>query len=365
MWSGPAATAAAQRRAPVLVALPRGAVDQVQADVLEPGRAGPCDAALRAGRAGAPGPARPARAATALCMPSEIRVKPPAAARPATARPRSPGSPRWSPQRPARARTRRRSPPGSRPSRPGGSSVGVPPPKNTVHRRGGVGAEHLPGQPDLRRWPGPRRTRGWRPAAKLGGGVGVEVAVAAPGLAERHVHVDAERLARQALGRTAGQAQPSRGAGSPAGGAPGTARPPRWPPGQGRRGAHHEPAVARSSTPWRDLVPGQAAALAREQPPHEPGVPVVGEHRLGDRDPLVRRDASLDRIARRRPCPRASTRRYAPGRRASANRLTQCRSSIQPANITHGIRGLVTWTTAVPSRQVSPISAPEMSSPPW
>jgi hypothetical protein len=43
--------------------------------------------------------------------------------------------------------------------------------------------------------------------------------------------------------------------------------------------------------------------------------------------------------------------------------LTQCRSSIQPANTTQGIRGAVTWTVALPSRQISPTIAPVTSTP--
>ena len=67
-----------------------------------------------------------------------------------------------------------------------------------------LGPEHLTGEPDLGgRLAGVRRTAG--PAAELGCGVGVEVAVSAPGLAERHMHIDAERTAHQARRRTVGQ----------------------------------------------------------------------------------------------------------------------------------------------------------------
>ncbi len=85
---------------------------------------------------------------------------------------------------------RRRAPPPS-PSPP--SSDGVPPPTKTVstghlahsagrHRE--LGAHR--GQPPLR-----------RRSAQFPGGVGVEVAVAAPRRAERHVDIDAERRSRR------------------------------------------------------------------------------------------------------------------------------------------------------------------------
>ena len=102
---------------------------------------------------------------------------------------------------------------------PGGSSVGVPPPKKTVDTGTSRVTQHPPGQAQLgdrglgvRR---PGRARARRPSSC--GGVGVEVAVAAPDRAERHVHVDPERpLAHAPPARDSGSA-PSRGAGSPAG----------------------------------------------------------------------------------------------------------------------------------------------------
>ena len=46
-----------------------------------------------------------------------------------------------------------------------------------------------------------------------------------------------------------------------------------------------------------------------------------------------------------------------------ANRFTQCRSPIHPANVPQGMRTEAIWTTAVPSRHVSPSSAPDTSRP--
>ena len=61
--------------------------------------------------------------------------------------------------------------------------------------------QHLPGEPDLGQGQGgiaAQRDDGRAgPAAEFGGGVGVEVAVAAAGRAERHVHVNPERLLAQ------------------------------------------------------------------------------------------------------------------------------------------------------------------------
>ncbi len=65
------------------------------------------------------------------------------------------------------------------------------------------GAQHPAGQPDLR---GSQRRVGVprHPRPELGGGVGVEVAVPAAALAERHVHVEPERAPTQ-LGGGAGR----------------------------------------------------------------------------------------------------------------------------------------------------------------
>ena len=89
-----------------------------------------------------------------------------------------------------------------------------------LHREVAV-TEDPPGQPDLRdRGLGVRRSRGAGLVAELGGGVGVEVAVAAPDRAERHVHVDPERAGAQ-LGQRRLRQRPVGGAGSPGGSADG------------------------------------------------------------------------------------------------------------------------------------------------
>ena len=89
------------------------------------------------------------------------------------------------------ARGRRRAPRAS-PVPP--SSDGVPPPTNTVSTGGARPAAARQGQLGPQGFQPPVRVR----AAQLGGCVGVEVAVAAAGGAERHVNVDAERSARSA-----------------------------------------------------------------------------------------------------------------------------------------------------------------------
>ena len=161
---GPGGHRAAQRRGPVLVGLPRGPVDQVQADVLEPCRAGPPDAPLRPSRlmpAVQNGQHAAHRALHADRDPGEP-ARPQLGQGPAGRA--SPGSPRRSPRRPA-ARPNSSSIARRIAARSaGGSSVGVPPPKNTVPTGQRRGAEHPAGQPDLARSPGPRRCPWWRRA---------------------------------------------------------------------------------------------------------------------------------------------------------------------------------------------------------
>ena len=82
----------------------------------------------------------------------------------------------------------------SRPRSAGGSRVGVPPPTKTVDTGGGVGTEHPDGQVELGdRGVDVAGAARARLGAQLGRGVGVEVAVAAAGGAERHMQVDAQR----------------------------------------------------------------------------------------------------------------------------------------------------------------------------
>ena len=86
-------------------------------------------------------------------------------------------------------------------------------------------AQDPPSQPDLRdRGLGVRRPARPGLVAQLGGGVGVEVAVAAPDRAERHVHVEPERRLPSSASAASGSA-PSAGAGSPAGSEDGTRHP--------------------------------------------------------------------------------------------------------------------------------------------
>ncbi len=338
-----------QRLPPVLVGLPRGAVDEVQADVLE---------------ACLPGPPGAAGRQAWLVHPVQHRQHVRDRALHAKG---DPGDPRL-PERRQRALVHAfrvglhgHLHPGaspnsllmtcsSAPSWAGASRVGVPPPKNTVVTGGLAG-------PSTRRasrisaaarsgvgLPGHRR-------AELGGGVGVEVAVAAPGLAERHMHVDTRpsRLGRQrrrragpgecAIGRHRRAARRASGHGSCA--APPAREHARRElvacPGRGpRRAAAAAPrrrrrkdavidsaTVTRSS--GRDMTSiGSPAATApsREHPQ-------VGAWQAGAGEPL-------DPAAARPASPR--TRRT-------------------------GYAGQVTWTAAVPSCQVSPISAAETSRP--
>ena len=116
----------------------------------------------------------------------------------------------------ARCRTRRGRPRACAPRSPGGSRVGVPPPKNTV--RGGAERPDV-GQDAARELDLPQERVGvlvLPRAAQLARGVGVEVAVAAPHPAERDVQVDPELRSRR---RSRPGSDPSRGAGSPIGSA--------------------------------------------------------------------------------------------------------------------------------------------------
>ena len=130
-------------------------------------------------------------------MPNEIRLMPPARSRSRSALDTLSGlasvvtsAPGTSPNSsPIASTTATRS--------AGGNSVGVPPPKKTDETGRSRSPEDPAGPAYLRnRGPGVRRARGARGrggTAQLLGGVGVEVAVAAPDGAERHVHVEAER----------------------------------------------------------------------------------------------------------------------------------------------------------------------------
>ena len=151
-WSGPASSAASRRRPPVVVALARRAVDEVEADVLEPGLARPATPA-----AARPGVCVRSRTAStcgaALCIPKEMRVKPASRSAASVGRvDRSRGWPRSSPRRRPPARTRSPIASRIRPRSSAGSSVGVPPPKNTVstgrpRRRAPAGRAGSPRRP--------------------------------------------------------------------------------------------------------------------------------------------------------------------------------------------------------------------------
>ena len=134
---------------------------------------------------------------TADCMPNDTRVKPASRSRSRSARSTLSGLASVVTSASGRTPSSSRTAPSSRARSAGGSRVGVPPPRKTV-AAGDVGvAEHPAGQPHLRdRRPGVRGLRG--PAAELGRGVGVEVAVAAAGGAEGHVDVHPERTRAEA-----------------------------------------------------------------------------------------------------------------------------------------------------------------------
>ena len=224
-WSGLQASAASRLVSQSAERLPRRAVDQVEADLVE-------------ARGPRPGHRlrHPLRVVGAVQRGQHVRhgrlhaerhpgeARPPAAGRARPGR-RCPGWPRWSPRRPRPARTRRR----RRRSRPARSSAGEQGRRTAAdedrrHRRRGV-AEHPPGQPDLVRGdPGVRRLgHGRGGPAELERGVGVEVAVAAP---------DRSRTARAGTAPNGSRAErrpapppgatPSAGTGSPGGRADGT-----------------------------------------------------------------------------------------------------------------------------------------------
>ena len=81
-WSGPPPRAH-HAHPPVVQRLPRRAVDEVEADLLEPGRPRPTDDLRHAAPVVGAGRAPASTCGTAICIPNETRLKPPPAAPPA------------------------------------------------------------------------------------------------------------------------------------------------------------------------------------------------------------------------------------------------------------------------------------------
>ena len=231
-------------------------------------------------------------------MPSDTRVKPGLGQAPRRTPARStPGWSRWSPRRrgPARTSTGPRRAPS--PSRCAPSSDGVPPPTNTVSTGRApttdraelqLAAHRL--QPAVRGRAGPGQLRGR---------VGVEVAVAAPRRAERHVDVDPERSG----------GHPAQGSRAPVIPLPRSG--PRWircrrrwHPGGGDR-------VDRSTSDPGPSTPSALPAAPRRASPRRPA---PGEQRPLSRG-LLTRAASRPILGAGRPRPRSGRQRAAANRR--------------------------------------------------
>ena len=212
-WSGSQASAASTRGLPVGERLPRRAVDEVEADLLEAGCARPVDDGRHPQRVvGAVEGLEHVRRRPTACR-SEIRLKP---APRSSSRSQSAtlsgldsvvtSAPVGEPE--LRGDRRQR----SRPGRPGSAASAYRRRRRPCDTGRSTSPSTPPGQPYLcdrrlgvRR---PRRAGRARPSSL--GGVGVEVAVAAPHRAERHVHVEPERPPAQPRQRALRQ-RPVRG----------------------------------------------------------------------------------------------------------------------------------------------------------